>query len=99
MGKYLKLAVALILALAIESINCNLHVVYQWKEIDFNYPSLEERRMAVENMTFIPENVIPVGLEVHENRLFVTLPRWKNGVPASLAYVNLNGKSFCLCLN
>jgi hypothetical protein len=70
----------------------SLRVAYQWKQIDFEYPSIDERQAAIANETFIQENVIPVGLEVYKNRLFITLPRWKKGVPASLAYIDLNGK-------
>lgn len=82
--------------------NDNLRVAYQWKQIDFEYPNIEERQAAIANETFIQENVMPVGLEVYKNRLFITLPRWKKGVPASLAYIDLNGKLrfvvfSCLC--
>lgn len=87
--------VAIAASALITVIHCDLQLKYQWKEIDFQYPTLEEHRNAIDNQTFIPQNVIPVGLEVYENRLFVTLPRWKNGVPASLAYINLNGKVCC----
>lgn len=70
--------------------NDNLRVAYEWKEIDFKYPSKELRQLAIESYEFVPENVIPVGLEVYRSRLFVTLPRWREGVPASLAYLDLN---------
>ncbi|CRK93361.1 CLUMA_CG006902, isoform A [Clunio marinus] len=70
--------------------NDNLRVAYQWKQIDFEYPNIGERQAAITNSTFISENVVPVGLEVYKNRLFITLPRWKKGVPASLAYIDLN---------
>jgi hypothetical protein len=69
----------------------NLKVIYQWKQIDFEYPNIGERQAAITNGNFIQENVIPVGLEVYKDRLFLTLPRWKKGVPASLAYIHLNG--------
>ncbi len=65
--------------------NDNLRVAYQWKQIDWKYPSDETRAEAIANKSFVPENVIPVGLEVYQSRLFITLPRWKTGVPASLA--------------
>lgn len=84
----------ILLALLVTGVvaNDNLRVAYQWKQIDFEYPNIDERQAAITNLTFISENVIPVGLEVYKNRLFVTLPRWKKGVPASLAYIDLNGK-------
>ena len=72
--------------------NDNLSVAYEWKEIDFEFRSKEVREEAIQSKQFIPENVIPVGLEVYKTRLFITLPRWKKGVPASLAYIDINGK-------
>lgn len=82
----------LLAAVTICKCNDNLRVAYQWKEIDFEYQSSEDRQKALETKAFIPENVMPVGLEVYQNRLFITLPRWKTGVPASLAYIDINGK-------
>lgn len=72
-----------------------LDVVFEWKEVDFAYPSGAARQEAIRNRMFVPGNNVPVGLEVWNNKLFVTVPRWKTGVPASLAYVYLNetGKS------
>lgn len=67
----------------------NLEIKYQWKTIDFNYTSAEKRQEAIDKQTFIPNNVIPVGLEVYKDRLFLSLPRLKRGVPASLAYINM----------
>lgn len=69
----------------------NLNVAYEWKELDFDFPSPEARRVAIEMGEFIPENNLPLGLEVYGDRLFVTVPRWKSGVPASLTYIHLNG--------
>ncbi|KAL9924555.1 protein yellow [Glossina fuscipes] len=73
--------------------NDNLRVAYEWKAIDFKYASAEKRWMAIENFEFKPSNVIPFGIEVYRTRLFVTLPRWRSGVPASLAYLDLNANS------
>lgn len=70
--------------------NDNLKIAYQWKQVDFEYPNENLRKEAIDSKAFIPENVIPVGLEVYKNRLFMTLPRWKTGVPASLTYIDLN---------
>lgn len=75
--------------------NDNLRVAYEWREIDFEYRSVSDRNEAIESKAFVPANVIPVGLEVYQTRLFITLPRWKQGVPASLAYIDINGK----CMN
>lgn len=73
--------------------NNNLQTKYKWNVIDFKYEKPEERQAAIDNHTFIPTNVIPVSLDVYENKLFLSTPRLKSGVPASLAYINLQGKS------
>ncbi|KAK9680927.1 Major royal jelly protein [Popillia japonica] len=57
---------------------------YRWKEIDFAFESDFDRISAIENGGFIPENNLPLGLEVYKDRLFISLPKWKPGVPASL---------------
>ncbi|KAJ6646949.1 Protein yellow [Pseudolycoriella hygida] len=69
--------------------NDNLRVAYQWKEIDFEYRSARDREEAINSKSFIQGHVVPVGLEVYQTRLFITLPRWKSGVPASLAYIDI----------
>lgn len=71
--------------------NDNLEVRFQWKQVEFDYPSAETRRHAIETGEFIQENNLPLGLEVFGERLFITVPRWKKGVPASLTYINLSG--------
>lgn len=87
----MRILLALFIAISCVTANDNLRVVYQWKQIDYEYPNIGERQAAIANGDFIQENVIPVGIEVYRDRLFVTLPRWKKGVPASLAYIDLNG--------
>ena len=81
----LKAFIVLLLVAAASVVKCNdnLKVAYEWKQINFQNNS--------NNVAYKKDSVIPVGLEVYKSRLFITLPRWKEGVPASLAYLNLNG--------
>lgn len=74
-----------------------LHIVYEWRQLDYQFPSPEARQQALDADTFIPMNNLPVGLEIHGDRLFVTVPRWRYGVPSSLNYINLKGE-FDLCI-
>lgn len=69
----------------------NLKVAYEWKQVDFDFPSEEDRQTAIDNKEFVPENNLPLGLEVYKDRVFITVPRWKSGVPASLTYIYTNG--------
>lgn len=68
-----------------------LHIIYEWKQLDYQFPSPQARQEALDSKAFIPENNMPMGLEVYEDRLFVTVPHWKSGVPSSLNYINLKG--------
>lgn len=50
-----------------------------WRTVDFAYPDEASRKMAMMKGEFIPENALPVGIEIWRNKLFVTVPRWRNG--------------------
>nr|XP_033324551.1 protein yellow isoform X1 [Megalopta genalis] len=61
-----------------------------WRALDFAYPDESSRQMAMMRGDFVPENALPVGIEVWRNKLFVTVPRWRNGIPATLNYISLD---------
>lgn len=64
-------------------------VMFQWNIMEFAYPSQQLRAQAISSGQFIPENVAPLGIAVSEERVFVTTPRWNDGIPASLSIVQL----------
>lgn len=67
-----------------------MRTVFEWRTIDFAYPTAEQRAEAVRSGAFVPENNLPLGVDRWQERVFVTLPRWKGGVPASLAWLPLS---------
>ncbi|KAJ4445282.1 hypothetical protein ANN_07086 [Periplaneta americana] len=71
--------------------NTKLEEVFHWNYVDFDYPDDETCKKAKESKEFIPENNLPLGLEIWKDKLFVTVPRWKSGVPATVNYVSLKG--------
>lgn len=89
-----KLCCLLVFFIFVNGVKCNdnLRVAYEWKQIEFQYRNAIDRDNSLNHDK---NNVIPVGLEVYKSRLFITLPRWREGVPASLAYLDLNGWFFC----
>uniref|UniRef100_W8B668 Protein yellow n=1 Tax=Ceratitis capitata TaxID=7213 RepID=W8B668_CERCA len=89
----LQSACMILLLAAVVQCKDNLRVAYEWKEMDFKYENAEARWTAIENHEFRPDNVIPFGLEKYRSRMYVALPRWKNGVPASLAYFDTSDQS------
>ncbi|CAK1596078.1 unnamed protein product [Parnassius mnemosyne] len=62
-----------------------LGTLYRWKQIDFKYPTEQERLAAIANGLFNQTNVIPLGIERWKGRIFVSTPKWKRGVPATLS--------------
>ncbi|KYN03197.1 Protein yellow [Cyphomyrmex costatus] len=64
-----------------------LRVVYRWKQIDYEWPSNDIKRLFPD---YKQEDNLPLGLEVAGDRLFITVPRWRQGVAASLNYIRLN---------
>ena len=48
------------------------------------------RLEAIDNGSFKPENNLPLGLDVWQNRIIVTFPIWKSGIPATLATIPRN---------
>ncbi|KAH8309910.1 hypothetical protein KR059_003635 [Drosophila kikkawai] len=62
-------------------------IINEWKYLDFEYSTFVERQQAILNGDFVPKNNLPLGIDVYRDRLFITTPRWKDGVPASLGTI------------
>ncbi|KAL3274484.1 hypothetical protein HHI36_015867 [Cryptolaemus montrouzieri] len=58
---------------------------YAWKQLDYDFHSSTDRSAAIILGEFVPENNLPLGVEVWKNKLFITMPKWKGGIPATLA--------------
>ncbi|XP_012283873.1 protein yellow [Orussus abietinus] len=64
-----------------------MDMVFSWTMVDFEYENSSARVAALAEGTYVPENVLPLGLDVWGERVFLTLPKWRDGVPATLATV------------
>nr|XP_018916210.1 PREDICTED: protein yellow-like [Bemisia tabaci] len=64
--------------------------VFSWKTLDFAYPSEQSRQQAIAAGDFIPGNSVPMGVEVWQDKVFISVPRLGKGVPSSLNYVKMN---------
>ncbi|XP_029668452.1 protein yellow-like isoform X2 [Formica exsecta] len=64
-----------------------LRVAYRWKQIEYDWPSNDTKRLFPD---YKQEDNLPLGLEVAGDRLFITVPRWRQGVAATLNYIRLN---------
>ncbi|CAB3381795.1 Hypothetical predicted protein [Cloeon dipterum] len=66
--------------------------VFNWKQLDFEFPNEQMRRQAIQSGAFVEINSsMPLSLEADSTRLFVSAPRWRQGVPFTLTYLPLPG--------
>lgn len=77
----LKLLSVLLSAIFIDGIYgaFKLEERYSWNQLDFVFPSQTMKDIALASGTYIPQNALPVGVEHWSNKLFVTVPRWRDG--------------------
>ncbi|XP_052852725.1 protein yellow [Drosophila gunungcola] len=80
--------------------NKELPIVFEWKNIQYGFPSEQEREQVLRNGRYNPDSPIPIDIDVYyprnggPARHFVTTPRFGQGVPYSLAYVtNVQGRN------
>jgi hypothetical protein len=64
-------------------------VIYEWNKLDFTWPDDSLKAKFLDSSQFIPENTTISGVKVWRDRLYVTLPRWRRGVPVTLASIPL----------
>lgn len=65
----------------------NFKVIRQWKYINYTWPTSESYQMAITSGSYIPENVVTAGVTFFENWFYLTMPRMKPGVPATLGRI------------
>ena len=71
-------------------INCNrLEVKFAWEQMDYEFESPEMRKTYIESGNFVQRNVLPTGIATWKDKMFITIPRWRKGVPATLNYIPL----------
>ncbi|KAL3869371.1 hypothetical protein ACJMK2_042059 [Sinanodonta woodiana] len=57
---------------------------YQMTKIDYDWPSETTRQDFINNKSYIAVNNIISAIKVWRRKIFITVPRWRPGVPASL---------------
>ncbi|KAK1127848.1 hypothetical protein K0M31_003339 [Melipona bicolor] len=74
--------------------NCHeVKTVYSWNNVEYNFPVTVDPDTLMSNGEYIPDNNLPLGMEVWEDKIFITVPRWKNGVASNLNYISKNDTS------
>ncbi|XP_015586317.1 protein yellow, partial [Cephus cinctus] len=73
-----------VLVAATLAVHDKFRVEFQWKYINVTWPSEDARLAALQNEEYIPENNAIAGIKLWKHRMYLTVPRWKNGVPVTL---------------
>ncbi|XP_067671579.1 protein yellow-like [Haliotis asinina] len=59
-------------------------VVYKWRALDFDWPNISVKQEFIKNGSFIIQNNIISGIKIYNDSVYVTVPRWRKGVPSTL---------------
>lgn len=68
-------AVFVLLAMVALGESIKLEQKYLWKEVEFAWPSEVAKRQAIDSGSYIVENNLPLGLDIWQDKLFITVPR------------------------
>ncbi|KAF4523350.1 hypothetical protein B566_EDAN005504 [Ephemera danica] len=60
---------------------------YAWRQVDFTFNNDSHREEALRSGAYNPAKALPLGIARYGERVFVSLPKWKSGTPATLATV------------
>lgn len=64
--------------------HAQFQVMFEWKSIDFQWRLDDERKQALVRGDYIPANNFLTTVKFWKDKMYVTLPRWKDGVPVTL---------------
>uniref|UniRef100_A0A6V7K5K3 Uncharacterized protein n=1 Tax=Bracon brevicornis TaxID=1563983 RepID=A0A6V7K5K3_9HYME len=80
----------LLACLAITQVYSKTEEVYRWKVLDVDWPSEEIKSKTIKDGGYVPENNALAGIKVWKDQMFLTVPRWKSGVPVTLGVVPIS---------
>ncbi|XP_032683235.1 major royal jelly protein 1-like [Odontomachus brunneus] len=60
-------------------------VIFEWKTIDFQWPSDDERQYAHTHGDYIAVNNFFTTVKFWKDKMYLAIPRWRDGVPVTLA--------------
>ena len=62
-------------------------VVYQWNTIEYDWPNSTLKAQEISNGNYEPRNSAVNGIKIFNDKVYVTTPRLKTGVPVTLSVV------------
>lgn len=88
----------LLLSLLVAVALCHepFQVIFEWKTIDFKWLSDEDQEYANTYSEYLPANNFLTTAKFWKDRVYLALPRWRDGVPVTLAVTSarpMNGET------
>ncbi|XP_043785343.1 protein yellow-like [Apis laboriosa] len=80
----MKIVVLLLTLVAVAKCHEPFRVVFQWNTIDVMWPSEENKEYAISHGDYVPANNFIAGIKFWKGKMYLTIPRWKDGVPVTL---------------
>lgn len=59
-------------------------LLYEFKYVDYDWISPAQKQAYIESGQYIKENNVITGLKWYEGEFYLTVPRWRRGVPSTL---------------
>lgn len=76
MRRYLR-TIFSVLCIIISSECIKLDQKYAWQQLEYAWPSEAVKQQAIESGRYKIEDNLPLGLDVWQDKLFITVPRYK----------------------
>ncbi|XP_012254941.2 protein yellow-like [Athalia rosae] len=73
-----------LLANALGATHPPFKVIFEWNATEFNWASPEALDQAIKHKEYIVENNAIAGIKIWKNKMYLTIPRWRKGVPVTL---------------
>lgn len=73
-------------------VHARADVQFSWSVIDYTWPTREQRLQALQNEDYIEANNAIAGIKVYRNWVYLTVPRWLQGVPSTLNRISIDNR-------
>ncbi|CAG9773927.1 unnamed protein product [Ceutorhynchus assimilis] len=64
-------------------------IAYQWTYLNYTWESAQQYNRAIESGRYVPANNAPTGLKFYGNLMFISVPRFRPGIPATLVSLEI----------
>ena len=75
----------------VDDLNVSLHPLLQWTGASFKFPCKSTKALYKNSGKYISKHIIGTRAQIARDELFVALPRFKSGTPATLVRTALKG--------